>query len=52
VLFFKYREANASFRANSAKVSINRAALSDLGPDIRGKIRAYQNHYLSSIGDL
>jgi hypothetical protein len=52
LLFFKYRESHASFRANSAKVSINRAALSDLGPVIRGKIRAYQNHYLSSIADL
>ncbi len=52
VLFFKFREANASFKANSAKVSINRAALTDLGPTIRSKIRAYQADYLSSIADI
>ena len=49
VLFFKFRQANATFKANSAKVSINRSALSDLGPAIRSKTRAYQADYLSSI---
>jgi hypothetical protein len=49
VLFFKFRQANATFKANSAKVSINRSALRDLGPAIRSKTRAYQADYLSSI---
>ncbi|HKQ52186.1 MAG TPA: hypothetical protein VJT74_07445 [Pyrinomonadaceae bacterium] len=52
VLFFKYKDAKASFRANSAKVSINNAALTDLGPGIRSKVRAYQADYLSSILDV
>jgi hypothetical protein len=52
VLFFKFRQEKASFDASSAKVSINRAALTDLGPAIRTKVRAYQNDYLSSIVDL
>ncbi len=52
VLFFKFRQAKASFKAEAQKVSINRAALADLGPAIRSKIRAYQNDYLGSILDL
>jgi hypothetical protein len=52
VLFFKFREAQASFKANSAKVSINRPALAELGPSIRTKVRAYQADYLSSIVDI
>lgn len=52
VLFFKFREAKASFKASSAKVSINRPALAELGPSIRTKVRAYQADYLSSILDL
>jgi len=52
VLFFKFRAANATFKATSNKVSINRAALTDLGPDIRSKIRAYQADYLSSIANI
>lgn len=52
VLFFKFKQANARFKANSSKVSINRAALTDLGPAIRTKTRAYQFDYLSSIRDL
>jgi hypothetical protein len=52
VLFFKFKNAKASFRANGEKVSINRAALVDLGPTIRGKVRAYQTDYLSSILDI
>lgn len=42
ILFYKWREAHASFKANSAKVTINRSALSDLGPAIRAGVRAYQ----------
>src|SRR5262249_23287916 len=52
VLFFKFKEAKASFRSNTAKVSINRRSLADLSPTIREKIRAYQTNYLSSIVDL
>jgi hypothetical protein len=52
VLFFKFRSAGASFKANSAKVSINRASLTDLGPMIRSKIRAYQMDYLSGVLSL
>lgn len=52
VLFFKWREANASFDASTQKVSIDRPSLIALGPQIRTKIRAYQADYLSSITDL
>jgi hypothetical protein len=52
VLFFKFKNSQASFKANTAKVSINRGALRDLGPIIRGKVRAYQAGYLSSILDI
>ena len=52
VLFFKFRSAKASFKANSAKVSVNRAALRDLGPTIRNKIRAYQVDYVSTVLDV
>jgi len=52
VLFFKYANSTAKFSANNSKVSINRAALSQLGPMIRTKIRAYQVDYLSSIKDI
>jgi hypothetical protein len=49
VLFFKFKDAGATFRANSAKVSINRQALTELSPTIRTKIRAYQVDYLSTV---
>jgi hypothetical protein len=52
VLLFKFRQANATFKANSAKVCINRAALDDLGPAIRGRVRSYQISYVSSILDI
>ena len=52
LLVFKFKAENAKFEAHSARVSINRPALADLGPTIRTKIRAYQNDYLSSIVDL
>jgi hypothetical protein len=52
VLVFKYRAEKASFRASNAKVSINRAALADLRPSIKEKVRAYQFDYVSSIKDL
>jgi hypothetical protein len=52
VLFFKWKNAHASFKADTQKVSINRPSLTDLGPAIRAKIRAYQADYLSSIKDV
>jgi hypothetical protein len=52
LLFFKFTNSSAVFSANSLKVSINRVALSDLVPAIRGKIKAYQVDYVSSITDL
>lgn len=52
VLFFKFRSAQASFRANNAKVSMNVPALLELSPAIRTKVRAYQADYLSSIQDI
>ncbi len=52
LLFFKFKQANASFKANNAKVSINRTSLAELGPAIRTKTLAYQVDYLSSIKDL
>lgn len=52
VLFFKFRNAKARFRANGAKVSVNRASIDGLGDAIRAKTRAYQQDYLSGILDL
>ncbi|MFL5296329.1 MAG: hypothetical protein ACJ798_08105 [Phenylobacterium sp.] len=52
VLLFKLKSANATFRANTMKASINRPSLTDLGPAIRSKTRAYQADYLSSIKDV
>jgi hypothetical protein len=52
VLLFKFRDSRASFEATSAKVSVNRHALVDLGPIIRGKVKNYMADYLSSIQDI
>jgi hypothetical protein len=52
VLFFKFKNAGATFRANSGKAFISRASLNDMGPGIREKIHIYQTNYLSSILDL
>lgn len=52
VLFFKWKQAHASFSASAQKVSINRYSLEELGPAIRSKTRAYQFDYLSSIKDV
>lgn len=49
VLFFKVKDAKATFKANNAKVSIHRPALAKLGPEIRKKILAYQLGYLSTV---
>ena len=52
VLFFRWKDAHASFKADTQKVSINRSAVTELGPAVRAKIRAYQADYLSSIKDI
>jgi hypothetical protein len=52
VLVFKFRDENASFKANTAKVSIDSAGLKELLPAIRTKVRAYQADYVSSIKDI
>jgi hypothetical protein len=52
VLVFKYRNEHASFKANSAQVSINSTALQALLPAIRTKVIAYQADYVSSIQDI
>jgi hypothetical protein len=52
VLFFKFRQSNASFKAYGNKVSLNQPSLTQLGPAIRKKVQAYQADYVSSIKDL
>jgi hypothetical protein len=52
VLVFKFRDSHASFKASSAKVSLNRQALTDLSPVIRAKVRAYQLDYVSGVFDV
>jgi hypothetical protein len=52
VLVFKFRNEHASFKANNAKASVNSAALQELLPAIRKKVREYQANYVSSIKDL
>lgn len=52
VLVFKFKQDKASFKAMSQKVSINQGALTELGPKIAQKVRAYQFDYLSSITDI
>jgi hypothetical protein len=52
VLFFKFRDARAAFKASANKASLNPRSLVDLGPAIRAKVRAFQADYVSSIHDL
>ena len=52
VLVFKFRTEHASFKASTAKVSIDSASLQQLLPAIRSKVRAYQLDYVSSIKNL
>jgi hypothetical protein len=52
VLFLKFGSECATFKANAAKVSINRQALAIVLPAIRDKIRDFQSDYLSTIRDL
>jgi hypothetical protein len=49
---YVFRNENASFKANTAKVSIDSAGLKELMPAIRTKVRAYQADYVSSIKDI
>jgi hypothetical protein len=52
ILFFKWRDAHAMFRARVNKVSINRRSLKDLHRQIVDKTRAYQDLFFSSIQDI
>jgi hypothetical protein len=52
VLLFKFRDEHASFKANSAKVSINSGVLEHVSPSIQQKVIAYSTDYVSSIKDL
>lgn len=52
VLVFRFRSERASFIANNATATINRASLDELEPTIRAKTLAYQADYLSSIKDI
>jgi hypothetical protein len=52
VLFFKWKDAHAAFKAATRSASINPASAKELGPIVRDKIIAYQKDYLSSITDL
>jgi hypothetical protein len=52
VMFFKWKDAHAAFKAATRSASINPSSAKALAPDIRSKIIAYQKDYLSSITDL
>ena len=52
VLVFKFRNEHATFKGNTAKVSVDRNNLAQLLPAIRSKVRAYQSDYVSSIQDV
>ena len=52
LLFFKFREASASFKANAAKVSVNCSSVVELGPAVQNKVHAYQFDYISKLKDI
>lgn len=52
ILFFKWRDAHAMFRARANKITINRRSLKDLHQQIVDKTRAYQDSFFSSIQDI
>lgn len=52
VLFFKFRQENASFQANNTRVTTSTASLVKRHPLVEAKVSAYQDNYLSSITDL
>jgi hypothetical protein len=51
-LFFKYRDAKATFKANLQKVSMNRPVLTPLIPIIESRIRDYTTDYVSKIANI
>lgn len=52
VLFLKWRQAHATFKARGNKISIDRESMAALHPRIRAKTLDFQNAFLSSIQDL
>jgi hypothetical protein len=52
VLFFKFKDEHASFKATAMNISVAATTLTELAPTIHTKIRAYQLDYLGSIKDL
>lgn len=52
VLLFKVTKQRARLRTNSAKVGLDLAALHDLAPDIRAKLRGWQRVYIKTLPDL
>src|SRR5688572_29675620 len=52
VLLFKVTKNRASLRTNNAKVGLDLAALRDLAPDIRTKLRGWQRSYIKALPDL
>ncbi|VWX54514.1 hypothetical protein [Novosphingobium sp. 9U] len=52
VLLFKVTKNRAKLRTNSSKVSLDLAALHDLAPDVRAKLRGWQRAYIKALPDL
>jgi len=52
VLLFKVKKNRATLRTNNAKVGLDLAALRDLAPDIRAKLRGWQRTYIKGLPDL
>jgi hypothetical protein len=52
VLFWKFTDVGASFRARAVEAGINRRVMLQMKPTIQNRISAYQAEYLSSIVDL
>ncbi len=52
VLLFKVTKNRASLRTNSAKISLDLAAVQDLAPDIRDKLRGWQRLLVQTLPDL
>lgn len=52
VLLFKVTKNRASLRTNSAKVGLDLAALRDLAPDVRDKLRGWQRSLIKTLPDL
>jgi len=52
VLFFKFKEHRATLKHNVGKASLNEAALKELLPDIRARVRKFQRDWISSLPEL